>query len=739
MRLLVVSNRLPVTAVEREGKLQFQRSAGGLVSGLSAYLDSLKGSPLANTEYVWMGWPGITVGDREKERLRADFLARLQAYPVFLSERDMGTFYLGFCNRTIWPLFHYFPDRATFDEDYWKSYVRVNQTFRDAVLEIIRPEDVVWVHDYHLMLLPKLLREAMPDTLTGFFLHIPFPSFELFRLLARKWSREILEGLLGANLIGFHTHEYTQYFLRCVLRILGHEHDMGRFVINRRIVKVDTFPMGIDFQRFHQTALSPEIQKETEQLEKSLGAFKVVLSIDRLDYTKGVIHRLRGYEAFLQRNPRWHGKVVLALVVVPSRIGVEHYQQMKRQIDELVGKINGTFGNLKWTPILYQYKFLPIEPLMALYRAGDVALVTPLRDGMNLIAKEYVASRTDRTGVLILSEMAGAAKELREAILINPANVEEIAAALKEALEMAREEQIRRNEAMQARLRRHDVVRWADDFIRDLLSPSEEERGWKGKALSPSLKEPLLHGSRKAERRLLFLDYDGTLVQFEDDPQQAKPSEKLVSILQSLADDTRNHVVLISGRDKETLHRWFGMLPIALVAEHGAWTKEPKDAEWRMLAPIVNDWKPKILPLLEFYADRLPGSWVEEKECSLAWHHREADPEEGSACAKELMDELVNFTANIDVHVLHGSKVVEVRQAGVNKGTAGMHFLAQKRPDFVLAIGDDSTDEDLFRVLPEGAYSIKVGLSQSHAKFNLPDSTEVLRLLDELAASGRET
>lgn len=736
MRLLVVSNRLPVTGVERNGKLQFQKSVGGLVSGLSAYLDSLKGSPLANSEYVWVGWPGITVSDREKERLKADFVTRLQAYPVFLSERDMGAFYLGFCNKTIWPLFHYFPDRATFDEDYWKSYVRVNETFRNAVLEIIQPEDVVWVHDYHLMLLPKLLREAMPDILTGFFLHIPFPSFELFRLLARKWSREILEGLLGANLIGFHTHEYTQYFLRCVLRILGHEHDMGRFVINQRFVKAETFPMGIDFQRFHHTALSPEIQKETAQLKKSLGDFNVILSIDRLDYTKGVVQRLRGYEAFLRQNPHWHGRVILALVVVPSRIGVEHYQQMKRQIDELVGKINGTFGNLKWTPILYQYKFVPIEPLIALYRACDVALVTPLRDGMNLIAKEYVASRTDQTGVLILSEMAGAAKELREAILINPTDIEEIAEALKEALEMEREEQIRRNQAMQARLRRCDVVRWADDFIRDLLSLREERRGWEAKASSPSLQEPLLHSARTAERRLLFLDYDGTLAEFEGDPQKAKPSAQLLSILQSLASDLRNDVVLISGRDKATLHRWFGTLSIALVAEHGAWIKEQKDMQWRMLAPSANDWKPKILPLLEFYADRLPGSWVEQKDCSLVWHYRKADPEQGSAWAKELVDELVNFTANIDVHVLQGSKVVEVRQAGVNKGTAGMHFLTQKRPDFVLAIGDDSTDEDLFRILPQTAYSIRVGMSQSHAKFTLPDHREVLRLLDALAQAG---
>ena len=733
MRLLVVSNRLPITAVEREGHLQFEKSVGGLVSGLSAYLDSLKGSAMAGAEYIWVGWPGITVGRREKENLRRYLLTRLQAYPVFISERDMGSFYLGFCNRTIWPLFHYFPDRATFDGDYWKSYVRVNEGFRDAILEIIRPGDVVWVHDYHLMLLPKLLREALPDIPIGFFLHIPFPSFELFRLLARKWSREILEGLLGANLVGFHTHEYTQYFLRCVLRILGHEHNMGRLTLNHRTVKAETFPMGVDFRSFYNDALGPEVKKEVDQIKKTLGNSRVILSIDRLDYTKGVVHRLRGYEAFLQQNPQWRGKVILALVVVPSRIGVEHYRQMKRQIDELVGKINGRFGNLEWTPILYQYQFLPIVPLMALYRIGDVALVTPLRDGMNLIAKEYVATRTDQTGVLILSEMAGAAKELGEAIIINPTNSEEIADALKEAMEMPLEEQIRRNQAMQTRLRRYDVVRWADDFIRELLLLTEEQKRWAPKTFGPAVKELVLQSSRTAGRRLFLLDYDGTLVQFEDHPQKARPSERLLSTLRGLCEDSKNHVVLISGRDKETLQKWFGSLPMALVAEHGVWIRKKHDPEWNILTQLANDWKPKILPLLELYADRLPGSWVEEKDFSLVWHYRKADPEQGSLRAKELMDELVTFTANIDVHVLQGSKVVEVKQASVNKGTAGMHFLAEHRPDFVLAIGDDWSDEDLFRVLPESAYSIKVGMTQSHAKINLPDQREVLILLEELA------
>ncbi|MFQ5841367.1 MAG: bifunctional alpha,alpha-trehalose-phosphate synthase (UDP-forming)/trehalose-phosphatase [Thermodesulfobacteriota bacterium] len=731
MRLLVVSNRLPVTVVEREGKLQFQRRAGGLVSGLSAYLDSLRGSSLADSQYIWVGWPGVTVNDRMKEKVRSELFSEFQAYPVFISERDMETFYYGFCNRTIWPLFHYFPSRSVFNENDWKSYKRINSIFCDAVMEVIKPDDVVWIHDYHLMLLPKLLREKMSEVPIGFFLHIPFPSFELFRMLSKRWSREILEGLLGAHLIGFHTHDYTQYFLRCILRILGYEHNMGQMVVNGRVVKADTFPIGIDFQRFYNTAGSPEIQKEKDKLRKSLGGSTVVLSIDRLDYTKGVINRLRGYEVFLERNPQWHMKVVLVMVVVPSRIGVEHYQQMKRQIDELVGRINGRFGSIHWTPIVYQYKSLPFDPLIALYAVSDVALVTPIRDGMNLIAKEYVATKRDQEGVLVLSEMAGASKELGEAITIQPSNVEEIADALKEALEMPKEERIKRNQVMQTRLKRYDVVRWADDFIRMLSSLKDQQKRLDANLLRSSTKDQLVQNFIKANRRLLLLDYDGTLVPFAEHPEMAKPAVELLSVLRHLSGDQKTEIVLISGRDRDTLKSWFGMLDIGLVAEHGAWIKE-KNKDWRTLEPLTSEWKLQILPLFEIYTDQLPGSFIEQKEFSIVWHYRKADPELSSIRANELMDDLVRFTANIDVQVLQGSKAIEVRNASVNKGIAALHWGSKKDFDFMMAIGDDWTDEDLFKAIPETAYSIRVGTTQSYARFNLPNPMEALELLKEL-------
>lgn len=724
MRLLIVSNRLPFTLIKTEGGFSFQDSVGGLATGLRAYLDSSK-----NTDYLWIGWPGSTVDDEIKEKVQTRALREFRAYPIFLSENTIEKFYNGCCNKTIYPLFHYFPSYVVCDEDYWVNYKRANEIFRDAILEVIKPNDVVWVHDSQLMLLPKLLREKMPDVPIGFFLHIPFPSFEMFRLLPRKWCIEILDGLLGADLIGFHTYDYTQYFLRCVLRILGYDHNMGQIVTGNRLVKVDTFPMGIDFQKFHNAADSPEVLAEKNKL-RTVADFKTIFSIDRLDYTKGIINRLQGYEVFLEQNLQWHKRVILILAVVPSRTEVEHYQQMKKEIDELVGRINGKFGSIDWTPILYQYKFLPFHSLVALYSASDVALITPFRDGMNLISKEYIATRVNKTGVLILSEMAGASKELGEAIIINPNSKEEIADALKRALEMPLQEQVRRNEVMQSRLRCYDVFRWADDFIRELLSVKEEQKIFNAKLLGSHVKE-LVNNYKEANQRLILLDYDGTLVPFARHPELAKPDEGLLKILKQLSEDHKTNVVLLSGRTKDILQEWFGVLNMELVAEHGACIKE-KNGDWSLTRSLTTGWKSRILPILKIHADRLPGSFIEEKEFSVAWHYRGADPEPALTRAKELMDDLVNFTANVDVQVLHGNKVVEITNAGVNKGTAATHFLARNNSDFVLAIGDDSTDEDLFKALPETAYSIRVGMAASLARFNLHDSHEVIELLKQL-------
>jgi len=728
-RLVIVSNRLPFVAAEENGTLRFHESTGGLVTGLSAYLDSLLAGPSgAQDPYVWVGWPGNTISSSLQDTLRSQALTKFRSCPVFLSEEDMEQFYHGFCNKTIWPLFHYFPSYAVYNERMWKHYGRVNEIFCDALLEVLKTEDVVWIHDYHLMLLPAMLRARRPEARVGFFLHIPFPSFEVFRLLPREWRRDLLSGLLGADLVGFHTYDYMQPFLQSVLRILGYENRMGQIALRDRVVKVGTFPMGIDFSKFSKAARLPEIRRRKDEFREQLKGERVIVSVDRLDYTKGILNRLEGFEVLLDRHLKYRGTVVLVMIVVPSRIGVEHYERMKREIEERVGEINGRFGTIGWTPVIYQYHHVSFSQLVALYGLGDVALVTPLRDGMNLVAKEYVAARNDGTGVLILSEMAGAAKELLEAVTVNPNNREEIASALKEALEMPVEEQEARNRVMRDRLRRYNVIRWADEFVDDLRAVGKLQGRLTERLMKDGDREQIVAGYRASGRRLALLDYDGTLVPFYLHPSLAKPRQETLDLLSRPSRDEHNTVVLVSGRDRETLEKWFGGIPVGLVAEHGIWIKEA-DQEWQQLGQFGNEWKLHIRPFLERYADRLPGAFIEEKEYSLAWHYRASDPEQSQLLVAELKDQLTNFVANMDVQVLQGSKVVEVRNARANKGAASLHWISKIACEFVLAAGDDWTDEDLFAALPESACSIRVGLAETRARYNVRDQDELLRLL----------
>jgi trehalose 6-phosphate synthase/phosphatase len=732
MRLIIVSNRLPITVSRVNDPISFEESVGGLATGLSSYLKSQKNGALEYSDYLWIGWPGINVAGKKRQEILSVLERDFSCHPVFLSKEMVDKFYHGFCNKTLWPLFHYFPLLTSYDENLWINYRQVNEIFCEALGKILKSGDVLWIHDYHLMLLPGMIREKFPDLPIGFFLHIPFPSFELFRILPGEWRKQILEGLLGSNLIGFHTYDYTQHFLRCLLRILGLENNLGQIIFKGRLIKADTFPMGVNFQKFHEAVQRKDVQKEIEVFRSAFKGKKTILSVDRLDYTKGIASRLNGYEEFLNRYPSWRGRVILILAVVPSRATMEHYQRMKKQIDEKVGEINGKFGSLDWMPVVYSYRYIPEPQLMALYNICDVALITPLRDGMNLVAKEFVSSKSGLKGVLILSEMAGAAKEVGEAVIINPNNVKEISNALCEALEMPEDEQIRRNQIMQIRLERYDVFRWAEEFIQSIKSVIEEQRSLEIKLLGYDQRQELIDDFKRARRRLILSDYDGTLVAFAEHPLLAKPDMRLKNLLKQITSDTRNDFVLISGRGKDILQKWFGDYKMSFVAEHGVWIKKIS-GEWKNPKCLSKEWMAKILPILDVYADRIPGSFVEEKEFSLVWHFRKADPEIGSLKAKELMDDLVNFTANIDVQVLPGNKVIEVRNAGINKGDAVRSFVGKEKYDFILVLGDDLTDEDMFRSLPKSAYSIKVGLDQSLARFNIQDHTNALDLLEAMA------
>jgi trehalose 6-phosphate synthase/phosphatase len=735
-RLVVVSNRLPFTVSVRAGRPQFNQSAGGLTTGLWSYLQQAARA-LEPLNHVWLGWPGSDVAAELQQEVTQFAREKFSAVPLYLPEESMDRFYHGFCNRTLWPLFHYFPSLTRYEEENWDQYRRINAQFAEALIEELRPDDVLWVHDYQLMLVPALVRAKFPDMPIGFFLHIPFPSFELFRLLPAAWRTELIEGLLGSSLVGFHTHDYAAHFLTSVVRTVGCEHQLGTLTLRERVVKVDTFPMGIAFDQFAEAAVSKDAEESMAEMRTKCAGKKVIFSVDRLDYTKGMLNRLRGYDLFLKNNPEWHGKVVFVLSVAPSRTSVETYQTMKHELDRVVGRILGAYADVNWTPVIYQYRTLTLKEIAALYRLCDVALITPLRDGMNLVAKEFIASRPDQTGVLILSELAGAAKEMGEAVLINPHHREEIARALETALAMPVEEQIRRNRLLQDRLRRYDVNRWADDFVQALMETQTIAAAQRARSLTGRARSALIQQYHAARRRTLFLDYDGTLVPFMGNPKQAQPDAEVLELLAVLGNDPANEVVVVSGRTRVELQEWFGRMPVSLIAEHGVWLR-PMQGEWRLLKDINTDWKQKVRPILQFHADRLPGALLEEKEFSLAWHYRQADPEQGAQQAKELMDDLAGYTRNIDVQVLEGNKVFELRNTGVTKGTAAQAWIASQPADFILAVGDDRTDEDLFRAMPPSAFSVRVGLAQTAARYHLGNHMAVRRLLRELGCSRTE-
>ena len=723
-KLLTISNRLPVTVAKKDERLEFQPSVGGLATGLASFYESRRSA--------WVGWPGIAppkINEADKKKITRR-LAEKHCHPVFLSRYEVENYYHGFANKTIWPLFHYFPLYSVRRKAYWTAYERVNEKFCDVVTEIAEPGDVIWVHDYHLMLLPTLIRERMPDATIGFFLHIPFPAFDVFRLL--PWREEILRGLLGADLVGFHTYGYVCHFLDSVRRLLGYENTWGQMYVENRVLKADVFPMGIDYERFAAAAASPEVQSEAARIRKRVGDCKIILSVDRLDYTKGIVERLEAFELFLAKNPKYRDEVTLIMITVPSRTAVGTYAELKRRVDELVGRIEGKYGAVGWNPVWYLYRSLPFRTLVSYYVAADIALITPLRDGMNLVAKEFVAAKADGKGALILSDMAGAVEELGEAIVVNPYDKEAVAAAIRDALELPQKDRTERNALMQKRIRRYDVTAWARAFLKELKSVKGVQRGLATSRVAGSSEKELIGEYQKARRRLLLLDYDGTLVLFAGRPEYAQPDNELRRLLGYLTGKPGNEVVIISGRDRDTLSDWFGDMNISLVAEHGAWVRE-RGGEWESLGAQAEDWKQEMMPVLERYADRTPGSFIEEKDYSLAMHYRKADPELATARMGELKGDLYNLTANLNLNILEGDKVIEVRGAGVNKGSAALRFVRRLVPDFILALGDDYTDEDVFAALLDSAYTIKVGLGPSQAKFNLDSVPAVRSLLKKLA------
>ncbi|HEY7058484.1 MAG TPA: bifunctional alpha,alpha-trehalose-phosphate synthase (UDP-forming)/trehalose-phosphatase, partial [Vicinamibacterales bacterium] len=618
-------------------------------------------------------------------------------------------------------------DRIPIDAAGWTEYQEVNEAFANQIACEYRPGDTIWVHDYHLMLLPALLRERLPGARIGFFLHVPFPSSEVFRVL--PWRREVLNGLLGADLIGFHTFGYMRQFVTALLHILGLEPDIDRVRVGERDVKIGVFPMGVDAPRFATLAADPQVRARVDAIRREAGGRRIVLGVDRLDYTKGIPRRFEAIARLLGRLPDLRDGLRYIQVAVPSRSQVDSYRRFRQHVEKCVGRANGTYGTLGSLPIHYMHQSVSPHDLVALYCAADVMLVTPLRDGMNLVGKEFAASRVDEDGVLVLSEFAGSASELQGAVTVNPYDVQAMTDSIQRALSMPAEERRARMRALRRRVCDNDVSAWADGFVRQLHAARPADPPLVCRPPGPSLRAVLADARRTADLRLL-LDYDGTLVPLARSPELAVADEQLLILLEQLASSPGIHVDIVSGRPRETLESWFGHLPIALWAEHGFWRRQKGSVRWEPAGPLAAEWMTRVRSILDQFAWSTPGAHVEVKTASMAWHYREAARDFGVRQAHELRLLLGDLLSNQPVEVLEGKKVIEVRMRGVNKGLVAERIHAEAGSAAVLvAVGDDRTDEDLFRALPPGGVSIAVGQSPTTARFRLTDHRTVRRLL----------
>ena len=722
--LIIASNRLPYTLSLRQGQWQFAPSSGGLVTALAG----LK----ATQPFHWIGWPGREVPKNKQAQFFQEFQSRYDCTPVYMAQHEIRMAYNGFCNQVIWPLFHYLPNHMNYQEDYWRAYQHMNHQFAEVIAETAGQGDQIWIHDFHLMLVPDLLRRKRPDLTIGFFLHIPFPSSEVYRLLAVR--QEILRGLLGADLIGFHTYDYMRHFNSACLRLLGLEAEPSVIALEGRRVRLGVFPIGIDPQRFETALQSKACQTRMKRLRRLAAGRKIILSVDRMDYTKGIPLKLEAFERFLKKYPDHRSQVLLYQVAVPSREDVTAYRELKDEVNEWVGRINGQYGILETTPIYYLNKSVRFEHLCALYATADIVLLTPIRDGMNLVAQEYVLCHGPADGVLILSEFAGSAHSLSGCILVNPWNTEEVADSLEQALSMHKKEQQRRNEPMYHFIKANTAERWGKFFVNELAA---QERLAKQKSRKEGIslqlvRNDLIGAYFNAKRRQLFLDYDGTLTPIRSTPAEVFPDDSVLHLLEQLAADSANEVHIVSGRDQKELEGWFDHLPIHMCAEHGFFHRSPGKDQWQQFEVIDMSWKKEVLKMLEYFRERTPGVIIEDKSSALSWHYRRADPIYGQWQADELLIHLEEVMAQFPVEAVKGHKVIEVRPLGIHKGRYIQHILQDSpHADFIFCAGDDLTDEDMYKALPPDAWSCHIGSPHTGARYYTYSQSSVFELLQD--------
>ena len=712
-RTIIVSNRLPVYARSRGRRVLLERSGGGLVTGL----EELR----ATNDALWFG----TLGGIESERLNDEnhkALENLGLRWIDVPPDLYEAYYDGFSNSAIWPLFHYTPDRSDFRRSDWEAFVKVNELFAEAVLSEVREGDRVWVHDYHLLLLPELLRSQMSQLPIGLFLHTPFPTADVFRIL--PWRDKLLRGMLGADLIGFHTLEYTRHFSESLSRVLGLDSQIDNAQLGAREVRFGAFPMGINTEELHREAHSAEVTTHGNQLREHFRGRTILLGIDRLDYTKGVPERLEAFATLLERNPKLVGKLTLIQVASPTRLRVKEYRKLKSRVDSLVGSINGRFGSAGYVPIYYLFQHLEKPYLLALYRLADVLLVTPTRDRLNLVCKEYVAAKGSRRGVVVLSEFAGAAAEFGGAILVNPWSQDSLVEGMEQALQMSPRRATKMMRDLYTRLRHRDNKTWTTHFLTTLDRVSESNQDRAAVTAGPPNMGDVLDRVGAARRVFVLMDYDGTLVPLASKPEHAEPTKSLCDMLESMVRVEKLCVAIVSGRNRAFLE---GFVPrqMHLVSEHGASIRRPGDEDHEILLDAAgwNELRMSVEPVILDFEARIPGSMVERKEFGLVWHYRLADQPVARQQALVLTHILGELLQSTPLTVTQARKAVEVRYLGISKQETSKRILREEGfesgKDLLITLGDDRTDEGLFALEPSDNISINLGRFQTNSTYRM--------------------
>lgn len=721
---VIVSNRLPVTVKKVNGKLEYKEGGGGLATALSTFT--------TKRNSLWIGWPGIPndeVTEADKKTITA-YLKKKNCHPVWLTKAQLERFYNGYSNSVLWPLFHDMESVTGDTRENWDMYKEVNQLYADTTLALSEKNDTIWVHDYQLLMTPEMIRIKRAKAKIGFFLHIPFPSQEY--LFKTPHAHRLLKGLLGADVIGTHTPSYAQNFLDCCTAKGIGRVGSDKVSLQTRVVRVTDFPISINYDAFSEMTQTAEVAKEYRKLKRKYHGQKVILMSDRMDPTKGLVERLTAYQTLLRQHQELRGKVVMAMIAMPSRGEIEVYKNLREKIEALVIDINTEFGTKDWQPIDARFDSFPFAQYAALYRRADVAFIAPIRDGMNLVAKEFLASADKHDGVLVLSETAGAAEELKDAVLVNPKRPKTLVDGLQKALTMPRSELRRRTANMQRHIQHFNVDRWVDSFITTLEHPRNLPSIQRTKTLNKKLVAQLQSDFTSADRRLLLFDYDGTLTPLiSGDPAGAKPSRKILKRLQKLNKPDNTDVVLVSGRRKEEMQEWFGELPIGIAAEHGAYFRRAGGKNWHKTSTATQEWAAELGVIFDHYTTLTPGSHTERKNWALTWHFRNASPYYAQKNLVALRRVVKPFLKKYNLVIKEGNKVFEVLPQDINKGRVAQEWLLQDQ-DFVLCIGDDTTDEDMFIAVPPNSWTIKVGRGSTEANYRLPDVDAVQALLKKL-------